>query len=181
VRAPISCAPHQRIRADNQTMEIHVKKIMLVALLFFFTACSASAQKIYDADARNLLSTNDIHSFVYRWVAGFDHQKEVEYFTAYLPPDRVDMAYPEFPIRSADDFRRWYRGVEDTIQTNSHTISDLKVDRKSAERWSVSMRVDWKARTYEGENHAMATRQNMELSTAGGVIKILRHRAVVEP
>jgi hypothetical protein len=55
----------------------------------------------YDRKAKTELSPNDIKAFVYQWFAYFDHQADLERITRHLG-DLVDMAFPDFPIRSKD-------------------------------------------------------------------------------
>lgn len=150
---------------------------LIVGLMLLFIASGASAQNVYDREAKNNLSENDIRSFLYHWFAGFDHQENVSYFIDYLPAGEVDMEFPDFPVQSRDDFRRWYKGVEENISFNSHGISDLKVQALPDGQWKVSLVVDWKARTYDGQNIQAKISQEMSLTAFDRKIMIVRHRA----
>lgn len=90
------------------------------------TIANADQAESYGQAAKNELSPNEIKAFVYQWFANFDHQVASERIINHLG-DQVDMAFPDFPIRSKTDFARWYQGVIDSIQCDSHEITDLKV------------------------------------------------------
>jgi ankyrin repeat protein len=78
-----------------------------------------SNPKNYDHHARTTYSENDVKAFVYNWFAGFDHQADIGVFKRHLKPEKVDMYFPDFPIKSISDFERWYNNVIDTIQWNA--------------------------------------------------------------
>lgn len=132
---------------------------------------------IYDFKARSELSPNDIKAFAYQWFANFDHQVPIERLVPHLG-DNVDMAFPNFPIRSEADFARWYQSVIDNIQWNSHEISNLKVLGDQSSGWTVSMDIRWRARTYDGTQYDDVIHQNWQLVRSDdGTIVFKRHRA----
>lgn len=147
-----------------------------VLALLFFLLLTPGVFAQYDAQTKNNLSVNDVYAFVYHWFAGFDRQQDDAYFLQYLPDGKIDMQFPDFPIRSTVDFKRWYGNVKDTVQWNSHEIKNLRVEGKGLNQWNVTYHVLWKARTYEGETLEMETSQQMLIDTGHGV-KVLRHRA----
>ena len=118
-----------------------------------------SSQKNYDHQAKTLYSENDVKAFVYNWFAGFDHQADVSVFKKHLNPEKVDMHYPDFPIKTIGDFERWYKNVIDTIQWNAHKISNLEVSGDEMSGYSVSLNINWKARTYKGETYDLNVHQ----------------------
>lgn len=141
-----------------------------------------NSSKTYNADARNHYSENDVKAFVYKWFAGFDHQAEPDYFIAHLDPVRVDMAFPDFPIKSIKDFLSWYQGVIDTIQWNSHHLSGLKVSGSQKKGFSVSLDVRWQANTYDGQSYDMTVHQEWQVAVdAKHRFVITRHRATAMP
>ena len=114
----------------------------------------------YDHNAKTLYSENDVKAFVYTWFAGFDHQADIGLFKKHLNPEKVDMHFPDLPIRSMGDFDRWYKNVIDTIQWNTHRISNLEVSGEERNGFSVSLDINWKARTYKGEAYDMNIHQD---------------------
>jgi ankyrin repeat protein len=73
-------------------------------------------RKEYDYNAKISYSENDVKAFVYTWFAGFDHQADIGVFKRHLNPEKVDMHFPDFPIKGITDFERWYNNVIDNIQ-----------------------------------------------------------------
>jgi uncharacterized protein len=118
-----------------------------------------SSQKNYDHKAKTLYSENDVKAFVYNWFAGFDHQADVGVFKRHLNPEKVDMYFPDFPIKTIGDFERWYKNVIDTIQWNAHKISNLEVSGDEMGGYSVSLNINWKAKTYKGETYDVNVHQ----------------------
>ena len=116
--------------------------------------------KDYDRHAETMYSENDVMAFVYSWFAGFDHQADINMFKKHLNPEKIDMYFPDFPIKRIEDFQRWYNNVIDNIQWNSHRISNLKVSGGELNGFSVSLDINWKAKTYKGETYDMNVHQD---------------------
>jgi hypothetical protein len=116
--------------------------------------------KGYDRGAKTSYSENDVKAFVYAWFAGFDHQADIGLFKKHLNPDKVDMFFPDFPIKSISDFERWYHNVIDTIQWNAHKISEVKVSGDERNGYSVGLDMNWKAKTYKGETYDLNIHQD---------------------
>ena len=116
--------------------------------------------KHYDHNAKTNYSENDVKAFVYNWFAGFDHQADIDTFKKHLNPEKIDMYFPDFPIKSIEDFERWYNNVIDNIQWNTHRISNLKVSGDELSGYSVSFDINWKAKTYKGETYDMNIHQD---------------------
>ena len=122
-----------------------------------------AAKKRYDDKAKTTYSENDVKAFVYQWFAGFDHQADIRVFTAHLPAEHVDMYFPDFPIKSRSDFERWYSNVIDSIQWNSHGLSNLMVSGDEANGFAVSLDINWKAVTYQGDRYDMNIHQDWQV------------------
>lgn len=138
--------------------------IFLFVLFVLFTNNSfANEIKQYDKQAKTTYSKNDVNSFVYKWFAMFDHQVDIENFKKHLPKQNVTMNFPDFPIRKMADFERWYQGVIDNIQFNSHDIKDLKVTGDEKNGFDVSFIVNWKARTYDGKTYVVDVAQEWKV------------------
>lgn len=126
----------------------------LLSVLCLSSALSAEVvTKHYDAVAKNTYSQNDVKAFVYEWFSGFDHQRGDEYFTKHLDPLHVQMEFPDFPIHSVADFKRWYKGVKDSIRYNIHHLSELKVSGDEKNGYDVSLHVNWVADTYDKKHY----------------------------
>lgn len=131
-------------------------------------------RKKYDHNAKTSYSENDVKAFVYNWFAGFDHQADIGVFKRHLNPEKVDMHFPDFPIKSISDFERWYNNVIDTIPWNAHKISNLKVFGDEMGGYSVSLDINWKAKTYKGETYDMNIHQDW-------IVKVDKSRNFVIP
>lgn len=117
-------------------------------------------RKKYDHNAKTNYSENDVKAFVYNWFAGFDHQADINMFKEHLNPEKIDMVFPDFSIKSIEDFERWYNNVIDNIQWNTHRISNLRVSGDEINGFSVSLDIKWKAKTYKGETYDMNVHQD---------------------
>ena len=132
----------------------------------------------YDSHAREQLSLNDVASFVYQWFAGFDHQRESGFFLQKIA-EPVDMYYPDFPVKSYDDFLRWYKGVTDNITWNAHDIQNLSITGNQNDGWQVSYDVNWKAAAKNGDKYDMRVHQKLEVIQQQGQLKIAKLHAEV--
>lgn len=150
IRAKDGLTPHEKAMQDGKTE--------IAAYL-----AAASAKQGYDEQAKTTYSENDVKAFVYQWFAGFDHQAEIAMFTAHLPAEHVDMYFPDFPIKSRSDFERWYSNVIDSIQWNSHGLSNLMVSGDEANGFAVSLDINWKAVTYQGDRYDMNIHQDWQV------------------
>ena len=134
--------------------------MLAISFLIPTTAfCKDSLHKNYDRSAKTMYSENDVKAFVYNWFAGFDHQADINMFKKHLNPEKMDMYFPDFPIKSIEDFERWYNNVIDNIQWNTHRISNLKVFGDEINGFSVSLDINWKAKTYKDETFDMNIHQ----------------------
>ena len=106
---------------------------------------------MYDQRAKTKYSENDVKAFVYQWFAGFDHQADIGFFKKHLNPDKVDMDFPDFPVKSIADFEKWYQNVIDNIQWNAHIVSDLQVRGDETGGFTITLDVNWKVRSYENQ------------------------------
>lgn len=139
------------------------------------------AAKVYDQTAKNTYSENDVIAFVYSWFARFDHQVDINLFKKHLDPERVDMMFPDFPITKMEDFERWYTGVVENIQWNSHKLSNITVNGDENSGFAVSLDINWKARTYKGEKYDVNVHQDWEVKVDKNRNFIIsRHRATIK-
>ena len=134
----------------------------------------------YQPQARYTLSNNDVKSFIYRWFAAFDHQREAGYFLNRIASP-IEMHYPGAPIRSEQDFLNWYKGVTDTIIWNSHQIDQIEVSGSQKLGWEASYRVRWQAREKSGATHDVMVAQRLYIIRRGDQLKIARLQAEILP
>ncbi|TKG93973.1 ankyrin repeat domain-containing protein [Puteibacter caeruleilacunae] len=153
----------------------------LVLCLGFMTTASEyhsanNKKSDYDPIARSEYSVNDVIAFIYQWFAAFDHQKEVNYYLDHIA-EPVDMSFPDFPIHSKDDFKRWYKGVEENIIWNSHALTNIQVSGNQKEGWQASYDVFWKARDTKNQDIQLLVHQDVYLVRKGDQLQIAKHRA----
>jgi hypothetical protein len=110
---------------------------------------------------------NDIKSFVYRWFSWLDHQVADFLLLYHISKDDLVMKFPETVVRNHSDFKIWYQGVKDNIQSNNYEVSDIKVTQLPKGRYKVELLLRWKAKTYKGETLDMKFKQSWILSLSG--------------
>jgi hypothetical protein len=110
---------------------------------------------------------NDIKSFVYRWFSWLDHQVADFLLLYHVSKDNLVMKFPETVVRNHSDFKIWYQGLKDNIQSNNYEVSDIKITQLPKVRYKVELRVRWKAKTYKGEALDMKFKHSWILSLSG--------------
>ncbi|MEI6631321.1 MAG: hypothetical protein WCL25_01745 [bacterium] len=149
--------------------------IFLTVVLILLPAFSF-AQEAAKETAAYIPNENDIKSFVYRWFSWMDHQVADFLFIYHLSKDDLVMKFPEAVVHSHDDFKKWYQGVKDNIQSNVYEVGDIKVSQLPKERYKVDLSVRWKAKTHKGESLDIKFKQSWILSVAGsGRLNINRY------
>ena len=82
---------------------------------------------------------NDVNAVVYEWFSAFDHQVSPEYFVSRLASD-VPAFYMYYPgaaeIRDAAGFIKWYQGVVDKVDYNSHHIVKIETWAGAQPEWN---------------------------------------------
>lgn len=160
----------------------YVRISLLLGVLIIIMSASAIAAS-YDRDAGNVPSPNDVKAMVYHWFAGFDHQRGLDYFLPNLDSKKVRMEFPNFPINTLDDFKRWYNGVQETVQWNNHDLHWVNVTGDAKQGFKVSILLTWKAKTYAtidstGQNIEALIWQNwMVIVDKSGRLIIAEHKA----
>jgi len=115
---------------------------------------------MYDQRAKATYSENDVKAFVYQWFAGFDHQKDIDFFKKHLNPGKVDMDFPDFPVKSIADFEKWYQNVINNVQWNAHIVSNLQVRGDETGGFAISLDLNWKVRSYENQIYDVRIHQD---------------------
>lgn len=155
-------------------------KLTLICAGWLVLLSSALADG-YDPRAKSEWSHNDVKAFVYQWFAGFDHQRELDYFLAKLPATELNMQFPDWPIKNRDDFTKWYMDVIDNIRYNEHHLVRLDVTGNEQDGWQVDLSLRWVAVTYAGEHFDVNVLQQwrVEASQRDGekVMVITKHNA----
>ena len=93
----------------------------------------------YDKLGRTVPTENDVNAAVYEWFSAFDHQVSPDYFISRLASDdpTFSMQYPgAAPIRDVDGFRKWYQGVIDNIDYNSHHVVKIETTVGAYPEWN---------------------------------------------
>lgn len=168
IRAKDGLTPYEKAKKEGKTVIVRYMESKTVN------------RKEYDYNAKTSYSENDVKAFVYTWFAGFDHQADIGVFKKHLNPEKVDMHFPDFPIKSISDFERWYNNVIDAIQWNTHRISNLLVSGDKINGFSVSLDINWRAKTYKGETYDMNIHQDWMVKVDKSRTFIIeKHRAQV--
>jgi len=119
---------------------------------------------------------NDIKSFVYRWFSWLDHQVADFLLLYHLSKDDLVMKLPETVIRNHSDFKIWYQGVKETIQSNNYEVGEIKVTQLPKGRYKADLTVRWKAKTYKGASLDVKFKESWILSPEGsGRLNINRY------
>ena len=93
----------------------------------------------YDKLGRTVPTENDVNAAVYEWFSAFDHQVSPDYFLSRLASDdpAFSMQYPgAAEIRDAAGFKKWYQGVIDNIDYNSHHIVKIETMVGAYPEWN---------------------------------------------
>ncbi|PXY01979.1 hypothetical protein DF185_04835 [Marinifilum breve] len=169
---------------NTLTKRITIALSIILLLNFLSNVQTFATSKIegksdYDHKARTEYSVNDVIAFIYQWFAAFDHQKEIDYYLKHIA-EPVDMNFPDFPIKSKDDFKRWYKSVEDNIIWNSHALRNIQVSGNEKDAWKASYDVEWKAIDKENQHIEMIIHQDVELIRKGDILEIAHHKAYMK-
>ena len=93
----------------------------------------------YDKLGRTVPTENDVNAAVYNWFSAFDHQVSPDYFVSRLASDvpYFSMQYPGAAvIKDADGFKKWYQGVIDNVDYNSHHLVKLETRALVYPEWA---------------------------------------------
>ncbi|PWJ42023.1 hypothetical protein [Sediminitomix flava] len=115
----------------------------LLLLLLTGTLFAPSVNK----SAEKEITHNDVKSFVYKWFANIEKKEDRKFFHKHLPKEKIDMLFPDFPIRTTEEFDRWYEMELDKLSWNSHDISELKVNGNETLGWKISIDLTWETKT----------------------------------
>jgi hypothetical protein len=96
---------------------------------------------------QNRFSENAIKSFVYHVFALYDKHEDVSKFLPLLSDDDLEMRFPETTLRSKEDFKKWYAGIGDNIQSNTHQLEKLDATILENGKYEVDLIVLWQTLT----------------------------------
>jgi len=119
-----------------------------IVFVLFFALCNA-----YCAD-------NHVLCFVYEWFALFDRNAPHEEFYQRMLDKELKITFPDFPIRSHADFKKWYDGVLATFQKANHDIQWVKVQNCGSGQYKVELVVLWTAIPYSGDTVSFRAHQD---------------------
>lgn len=135
-------------------------RLFLVALMLSMAVTSPlSAKEAKNMEAPHHNPANDVRAFVYQWFHWFDVHADEKLFLEHLAEDGLELRYPESTLRSHAEFAAWYRGVGDTIRSNTHDVSEVEVTVLAEQRYQITLRVWWRAVTTKGESLSINLRQ----------------------
>lgn len=126
-----------------------------LALTIVVSAVAAHAEDLEQyhsavaTQQQNRFSQNAIKSFVYHVFALYDKHEDVSKFLPLLSDDGLEMRFPETTLRSKEDFKKWYAGIGDNIQSNTHQLEKLDAKILGNGKYEVDLIVLWQALTKE--------------------------------
>tara|TARA_B100000749_G_scaffold280259_1_gene275673 strand:- start:33348 stop:34862 length:1515 start_codon:yes stop_codon:yes gene_type:complete len=120
------------------------------------------------------MNDSAVEVFVFHWFSLFDRNAPV---TEFLPKlsDEVDMKFPEATLESHEDFKDWYAGVLETVETASHDIQDLEISKVSEALYQIDLVVLWKAKNFDGTNVEFRAQQHWEVQVGSDGPKIKKY------
>jgi hypothetical protein len=128
--------------------------LVLAILVLGSPAPAQDLERYHSAVAtqqQNRFNENAIKSFVYHVFALYDKHEDVSKFLALLSDGGLEMRFPETTLRSKEDFKKWYAGIGDSIQSNTHQLEKLGVKILGNGKYEVDLIVLWQALTKENE------------------------------
>ena len=115
---------------------------------------------------------NAVLSFVYNTYYMFDKHVAVDDFLRNLSDKDLLMKFPEAELKNHADFQKWYKGVGDSIQSNTHTVQSVKVKMDDDGTFGVHVIVLWQAQSKKGDYMKFKADQNWTLIDDNGRLKI---------
>ncbi|MCT4613562.1 MAG: ankyrin repeat domain-containing protein [Marinifilaceae bacterium] len=149
-------------------------KLIWMIIAFVIISINTNAQS-YDKKAKEENSPNDVYAFIYNWFSGFDHQKDLNYFTKFIAKP-VNMEFPGQPIKSISDFADWYKWIQENIEWNSHALTNVQISGNDTQGWIASYNVLWKAKDIKEKNIILNVHQELEIKRIKDQLKITKHR-----
>ncbi|MBF0410076.1 MAG: hypothetical protein HQM10_22220 [Candidatus Riflebacteria bacterium] len=111
-------------------------------------------------------------SFVYNTYYMFDKHVPVDAFLSNLVQTDLNMQFPDATLKNSEDFKKWYKGIGDSIKTQTHTVKSLKVKYGPHKSLLVHVIVHWQAENMKGEYISFLAEQNWTLVEEKGQLKI---------
>lgn len=125
---------------------------------------TAIAQNTTQAQLKTA-NVNEVKSFIYSWFALLDRQvSEISLFK-FLDLDNLTMEVPEATISDRDDFSNWYLDRQQAIATNTYDIEQLEVIPQGEGKFDVRLKLNWQAKTRDGETLEQAYQQQWTIVT----------------
>ena len=151
------------------------QKLTLVALLFGIStgsifsidsqAIAQTTSQTENTSPTSVANTNEVKSFIYSWFALLDRQVSEISLLKFLDTDNLTMQFPEMTVKNADEFSKWYLGIQKTIKTNTYNVRQLEVVPKDNGEFDVRLKVDWQATTRNGKAISQTYRQQWTIVT----------------
>jgi hypothetical protein len=156
----------------TSTLALLASVALVVALALSVSDARSAAPDAYLTAVRlqqeNKFNDNSVKSFVYHWFALFDRHVPVQQFHPLLADVGLEMRFPEAMLRSRNDFEKWYAGIGDRFQSNTHTLERVDVQVLGSGVYRVDLVVFWQALTKDGQYISFRAHQVWSLQDAEG-------------
>lgn len=88
---------------------------------------------------------NQIQSFVYYWFGLHDKHADVNKTQALLSNKQLLMQFPDGVIHNAIEYKTWYVGVGQHIQSNQHIVKRIDITMLPNHQYQLKVVVNWQA------------------------------------
>jgi hypothetical protein len=160
-------------------MEGSMKKVLVFGAMLFFSFNSAIGGEIpaeYSKDIKiqqsQTYNKNAVLSFVYSIYYMFDKHVPVEGFLKNMVNTGLNMQFPGAPLKSFEDFEKWYSDVGENTKTQRHTVKSVDVSYGPANTFLVHVIVLWEAEDSKGFFVQFLADQHWTLVEEDGRLKI---------
>lgn len=145
---------------------------LLTAAALAADAIPKSYRQAVNAQASNTFNRNAVTGFVYNTFYMFDKHVPVDEFLRILVDQGLNMRFPEAALNSHEEFKNWYAGIGDDIESNTHTIQSVDVNVAGNSIYRVHVVVLWQAETKKGQYLKFKADQRWTLIEDQGRLKI---------
>lgn len=109
--------------------------------------------------AQGAINENLAIGMVYQWFSLFDRNASSDQFLPFILNDGLEMKFPERTLRSHADFNDWYSGIQKTIKSAGHKLSNVEFKQVDLVESEISLNVVWSAETFKGEKIVLKVHQ----------------------
>ncbi|MBF0544621.1 MAG: hypothetical protein HQM08_09315 [Candidatus Riflebacteria bacterium] len=156
-----------------------MKKILVMTLFLVFSLTCGFAADVSDEYSKDIqiqqsrvFNKNAVLSFVYSIYFMFDKHVPVDGFLKNLVEKGLNMQFPGSPLKSYDDFKKWYADVGTNTKTQRHTVKSVEVSYGPDKTFLVHVIVLWEAVDSKGTFIQFLADQNWTVVEVDGSLKI---------